>query len=504
MLTAGRPQKNLFELLKRHITSLVIISSMKTTALSLAGLSLLQLTLAQPFNRHNAHRAAHDKKDLITLVDVVYVQAAEVPEVIIYVDPAGHPLSTTVEFPDYDETSSTTSRSSSSVATSTFSTTTTEPAYIAAAATTSAKSSSVPVSVPVSSTSLPAPVATTSTSVAAPVVSPSSSAPAVSSSSTTPVVSVPAVSVPAVSVPAVSVPAVSVPVASSSSTTSSAPAASTSSVAASSGGFGFAYSPYMANSNCKTQDQVNQDFAAIPSGYSTVRIYGTDCNQVTTTLVAAKKHGFKIFAGVYDFSQVSAETQAIVDAVNGDWSTITTISIGNEWVNNGVTDAAGVAKAVATAKAILSGAGYPGKVVAVDTLAATKLNPTLCENVDYCAVNCHPFFDTNTAADAAGKFISTQISELRALLSNPNIDIVITETGWPSSGTSHDQAVASTEAQTTAIAAIKDVFASNQSNVFLFSTFNDYWKVNTPALYMAEKSWGYLGNSPSDVSAGLV
>ncbi|KAJ8063778.1 hypothetical protein OCU04_007639 [Sclerotinia nivalis] len=491
---------------------------MKTTTLSLAGFSLLQLTLAQPFNRHNAHRAIHNKRDLVTVVDTVVVAATEVQEVIIYVDSAGNPLSTTTKYLDNEPTTTYESNSVVPTSSSSAATTTTvddiavQPStqIDVAAASTTPEAPSVQVSVAVSlsvavpvpstspaspvvatSTSVAAPVAATSTSIAAPVVSSSSSAAVVSSSSSAVVVSS-------------SSSAVVVPVASSSSTTSSAAVASTSAVVASSGGFGFAYSPYMANSDCKTQDQVNQDFAAIPSSYSTARIYGTDCNQVATTLVAAKKFGFKIFAGVYDFTKVAAETQAIVDAVDGDWSIITTISIGNEWVNNGVTDAAGVASAVATARGILSAAGYTGKIVAVDTLAATKLYPSLCDNVDYCAVNCHPFFDTNTAAEAAGNFLSTQISELRALLSNPDMDIVISETGWPSSGTSHDQAIASTEAQTTAIAAIKDLFASNSSNVYLFSTFNDYWKVNTPALYMAEQAWGYLGNAPSDISAGLV
>ncbi|RAL64574.1 hypothetical protein DID88_001609 [Monilinia fructigena] len=386
---------------------------MKTTTLSLAGFSLLQLTLAQPFNRHNAHRVIHNKRDLVTVVDTVVVEASQVPEVIIYVDPTGDPISTTTEYLTNEP--STISESRPSVATSSSSTTTTAAGDYGAAPAPHQSSTQTPVA---------APVVTSSTSVPAPVVSSSST----------------------------------VPVASSSSTTSSAAVASTSAASYSSGGFGFAYSPYMANNNCKTQDQVNEDFAVIPSSYSTVRIYGVDCNQVTTTLVAAKKYGFKIFAGVYDFAEVSTETQAIVDAVKGDWSTITTISIGNEWVNNGVTDAAGVASAVATAKAILSAGGYTGKVVAVDTLAATKLYPSLCDNVDYCAVNCHPFFDTNTAAEAAGDFLATQISELRGLLSNPDMEIVITETGWPSAGTSHDQAVASPEAQTTAMAAIKNLF----------------------------------------------
>ncbi|QSZ31209.1 hypothetical protein DSL72_000772 [Monilinia vaccinii-corymbosi] len=339
---------------------------MKTTTLSLAALSLLQLTLAQPHvGRHNAHRALHEKRDLGTVVDTAVVEA-RAPDVV------GYP--------------------------------------------------------PAASTPVPNPQA----------------------------------------------------------------------------GFGFSYTPYLANKQCKTQEQVNHDFAAIPPGFSTVRIYGPDCNQVRTTMVAAKKYGFKIFAGVYHFDKVAAETQVIVDAVQGDWSLITMISIGNEWVNNGITDPAGVASAVATARAILTAAGYHGKIVAVDTLAAARAHPELCENVPQCVLNCHPFFDTHTAAEGAGEFIVTQIAELRKLLSNPNIDILISETGWPSSGISHDKAVASPEAQKAAIESIKKSFASNPSGVVLFSTFNEFWKNNNPQLFNAENSWGFLGHAPSDVAAGLI
>jgi exo-beta-1,3-glucanase (GH17 family) len=440
-------------------------------------------------DRHN-HRALHKKRDLVTVIDTVYVEATETPEVIIYVNTAGVPLSTTTQtiHGGAITTSSATTINNAAAAT------------VAAAQPSSSSSSSeaaaaaavyVQSSVqPVASAAIQVASSATSTAGAYSVASSAAAVAPVQSSSAAPVSSV--------------VSSSSAAVVQSSSTSSAASSAT--SVAATSGGWGFAYSPYMADSSCKTQDQVNADFAAIPSGYSTVRLYGVDCNQITTGIVAAKKYGFKIFAGLYNYGSVSADTQTIITAVNGDWSTISTIAVGNEWVNNGVTDPAGVATAVSTAKGLLKAAGYTGKLVSVDTLAATKQYPALCNNadIDFCAVNCHPFFDTNTDAASAGSFITTQITELRALLSNPNMEIVITETGWPSSGTSHDKAVVSKDAQTTAIAAIKSAFSSNQSNLFLFSTFNDYWKVNSAALYNAEQAWGYLGNAPSDIAAGLV
>ncbi|PQE28086.1 cell wall glucanase protein [Rutstroemia sp. NJR-2017a WRK4] len=461
---------------------------MKAAILSLAGLSLLQLSLAQPFNRHN-HRALHKKRDLVTVIDTVYVEATETPEVIIYVNTAGVPLSTTTQTIHGGAITSSSATTVSNAAAAT---------VVAAQPSSSSSSSEAAAGAAVyvqSSVQAVASVASSATSTAVAYSAPSSVA-----SSAAAVVPVASSAAPVSSV----VPSSSASVVQSSSTSSAASSAT--SVAATSGGWGFAYSPYMADSSCKTQAQVNADFAAIPSGYSTVRLYGVDCNQITTGIVAAKKYGFKIFAGLYNYGSVSADAQTLITAVNGDWSTISTIAVGNEWVNNGVTDPAGVATAVSTVKGLLKAAGYTGKLVSVDTLAATKQYPALCNNadIDFCAVNCHPFFDTNTDAASAGSFITTQITELRALLSNPNMEIVITETGWPSSGTSHDKAVVSKDAQTTAIAAIKSAFSSNQSNLFLFSTFNDYWKVNSAALYNAEQAWGYLGNAPSDIAAGLV
>ncbi|KAM3086423.1 hypothetical protein ACMFMG_000558 [Clarireedia jacksonii] len=467
---------------------------MKTAILSFAGFSLLQLSLAQPYNRHN-HRALHKKRDLVTVIDTVYVEATEIPEVIVYVDTAGVPYSSTTQTIGggaVTTTSATTITNaggptvvaaafSSSTSSSTYEVPAASSAVVVKSSAQSVASAATQTAAAYSAGNSASAVVSAATSSAAAVVESSTSAAAVVESSTSTAAVI------------------------ESSKTSSAASYATS-VAASSGGWGFAYSPYMADKACKSQDQVNADFAAIPSGYSTVRLYGVDCNQITTGVVAAKKYGFKIFAGLFNFNSVSADTNTLIKAVNGDWSTITTISVGNEWVNNGVTDVAGVAGAVSTAKSLLRAAGYTGDIVSVDTLAATKSYPALCNNPDiaYCAVNCHPFFDTNTDAAGAGTFITTQIAELRKLLSNPNMEIVISETGWPASGTSHDKAVVSKDAQTTAIAAIKSAFSSSPSNLFLFSTFNDYWKTNSAELYNAEQSWGYLGNAPSDVAAGLV
>jgi exo-beta-1,3-glucanase (GH17 family) len=279
--------------------------------------------------------------------------------------------------------------------------------------------------------------------------------------------------------------------------TSSAAPVSSSPTTPSGSGFGIVYSPYNADGTCKSQTQVTKDFEAI-NGYSRVRIYGTDCNQVSNVLTAAKAKGMKLFAGVYDINALSTEIATIISAARGDWSQFETISIGNELVNSGSASASAVVAAITTARGLLKAAGYSGNVVTVDTLVASRANPSLCDASDFCAVNCHPFFDGGVTASESGKFLTTMIPTLQSKLANSNQQIVITETGWPWQGETNGKAVPSLENQSSALSSIKSAFTSSPGSIILFTAFNDMWKKNTAAQFGAEQYWGMGGNnSPS-------
>jgi exo-beta-1,3-glucanase (GH17 family) len=362
------------------------------------------------------------------VVDTVYAMA-QAPDVVVYVDQDGKPVGTT-----------------------------TQGTYAAPSVWShGALSTILPSS---SSTPSPAPSSTSTTSSSAVAVPVSSAAPVVQAVE---------------SVAAAVVSAVAGPIASSVSSSSE------------SSGYGVSYSAYKANGNCKSQDDVNQDVAAFGSSYSMVRIYGTSCNQVATVLKAAKSHNMKLFAGVSDLSTLSSEIATIVSVANGDWSTFDTISIGNELVNSGAASPSAVVAALSTARELLKAAGYTGNIVTVDTLAATLNYPMLADHSDYAAVNCHPFFDPNTAPDAAGSFIQTQMTNLRAKLADPSKKIVITETGWPHSGSPNGKAVPSLSNQAIAIGSIKSTFSSA---VVLLSAFDDAWKANSAGTFGAEQFWG--------------
>lgn len=70
-----------------------------------------------------------------------------------------------------------------------------------------------------------------------------------------------------------------------------------------------AYTPYNADQSCKSTSQVAADFQKI-SGYEVVRLYGTDCNQVSN-VIAATHGSVKLFLGIFDINSIQSEVQTI-------------------------------------------------------------------------------------------------------------------------------------------------------------------------------------------------
>ncbi|KAG7195020.1 Cell surface mannoprotein mp65 [Scheffersomyces spartinae] len=253
------------------------------------------------------------------------------------------------------------------------------------------------------------------------------------------------------------------------------------------GAKGITYSPYNADGTCKSASEVKSDVSQL-SGFDIIRLYGVDCNQVPNVL-AAKSSSQKIFQGIFDVSDISGAVSTIksaVEATDGGWDNIYTISVGNELVNSGSASVSQIGQYVSTAKSALTAAGYSGPIVSVDTFIAVINNPGLCEFSDYMAVNAHAFFDGNVEAPDAGAWVLLQIQRVWSACGGKK-DVFITETGWPSRGDANNKCVPSEANQSAAISSIK---ASAGDSCILFNAFNDLWKANGP--FNAEKYWGIL------------
>lgn len=267
---------------------------------------------------------------------------------------------------------------------------------------------------------------------------------------------------------------------------SSSPAPAPDAGVGSSGVLGITYSPYKPG-GCKDAGEVARDIAKL-AGYSIIRLYGTDCDQVANVKNALQP-GQKLFLGIFDVGDIQGGVDAMKAGLNGDWNLVDTVSVGNELVNNGQASPAQVAQYVGQARAALSAAGYGGPVVAVDTFIATINNPQLCDISDYVAVNAHAFFDGNILPQDAGSWAVQQIQRVwTACGGKKNVRIV--ETGWPSAGQALGKAVPSPENQKLAVDSIKSAVGND---CFLFTAFNDLWKA--PGYLSTEQSWGIFGNS---------
>ncbi|KAI0503342.1 glycoside hydrolase family 17 protein [Xylaria bambusicola] len=417
---------------------------MRFFTISLALFSLLRLSVGQPKHghhrfQHRNNRAFHAKRDRITISDASYPDPTEFPEVVVYVDQYGNPIRTATETVVY-----------------------------------------VPKETPPSP---PPPPNSTP-----PVVesSPISSSPTPSAVEFTPEPS--SKQQPSLVTPAETPDSSPLPDSAESDTSSPG-----------SGLHGVTYSPYKGDGNCKTADEVDRDFSLFSQDYGVVRLYGVDCDQVSTVSKAAKKYGNKLFLGIFDIDTVDSAVATMAADLENDWSMVDTVSVGNELVNNGRATVDQSLTALNRARSCLRTAGYTGPVVVVDTFVAVLRHPELCDQSDYCAFNCHPFFDPNTGAPDAGTFVDSTIKNIRSKLSDPTKRVVVTETGWPWQGQPNGAAIPGLDHQSNAISSVKSAFSSNPADVFLFTAFNDLWKKPDASTFMAEQFWGMGGRySPSD------
>ncbi len=254
-----------------------------------------------------------------------------------------------------------------------------------------------------------------------------------------------------------------------------------------SSGLGICYSPYNSDGTCKDAPAVSSDLSTIAkAGYSIVRIYGVDCNQISNVLSAASTSNLQVFAGLLTITDVAGDLGSLIKQAKGDLSRITTISIGNELVDMGKASVGDVIGAVGTARGVLGAAGFKGSIVTVDTFNALIAHPELCQASDYCAANAHSYFDGTIEPSGAGAWVQKQVGRIGDAAGGGK-RVVITESGWPHAGGGNGVAVPSPENQAKAVESIRGAFGDG---LFLFSAFDDKWKQD--GAWGVEKNWGIM------------
>jgi exo-beta-1,3-glucanase (GH17 family) len=107
------------------------------------------------------------------------------------------------------------------------------------------------------------------------------------------------------------------------------------------------YSPFNADSSCKSASQVLSDIAIIASkNVQSVRIYATECDMLRTVVAALKQYNMKLIQGFY-------MTSAGVDSIDSQVSDFIT------WLQEDSSNAALVELLVVGNEAVINVTSYP-------------------------------------------------------------------------------------------------------------------------------------------------
>ncbi|KAI9680119.1 MAG: hypothetical protein M1817_005136 [Caeruleum heppii] len=235
------------------------------------------------------------------------------------------------------------------------------------------------------------------------------------------------------------------------------------------------YSPYTNGGGCKPANEQASDIADIAKkGFSSIRLYSTDCGGLQAVGDAAKQHGLKIVAGVYiDQSGVGKAGEQVQALISwGQFQLVEMIVLGNEAIFNKYVSASDLAAFISSSKQKLQAAGYNGPVTTTEPLnILQEVGSTLCSCLDVVSANIHPFFNKAVTAAEAGDFVAKQLELVSGIC--PGKTAYNLETGWPSQGNANGAAQPGKKEQEEAIKAIK---ASAGGKSVFFSYTDDMWK----------------------------
>lgn len=252
------------------------------------------------------------------------------------------------------------------------------------------------------------------------------------------------------------------------------------------------YTPYTTTGGCKSASQVLSDLQEIKAkGFTTIRVYSTDCDTLPNVGAACESTGLKLIIGVFigevgcDNSNPDVASQIAAIKAWGQWSLVELVVVGNEAGNQGFCTPAQLKELIVEVKEIIVEAGCSVPVTTTDTVNTwqdTSFSGVLCEVVDVVACNAHAYFNAETTPSEAGAFVSGQLEIVKAICGLPGY---VMETGWPSECVANGVATCSESDQATAISSLK---AALGGQVVFFSYSNDDWKDNGSC--GCEQHWG--------------
>jgi exo-beta-1,3-glucanase (GH17 family) len=251
------------------------------------------------------------------------------------------------------------------------------------------------------------------------------------------------------------------------------------------------YTPFSAEGGCKDAAEVMSDVEAIArAGFTTLRVYSTDCDTLPSVGAAARAHGLRMIVGIF-IGRVGCDNNSpdVAEQISSlkewsQWDLVDLCVVGNEALFNGYCTVGELTSLIERTKSELASVGYNGPFTTTDTVNAWESSDvsSICAAIDVVSANAHAYFNPNTLPSEAGKFVAGQLSIVEKICGKPGY---IMETGWPTGGNCIGVACPGQTEQRDAIASIEKELGNK---VVFFSFRDDPWK--QPGACNCEQHWG--------------
>ncbi|KAG3117312.1 hypothetical protein PI124_g3416 [Phytophthora idaei] len=200
-------------------------------------------------------------------------------------------------------------------------------------------------------------------------------------------------------------------------------------------------------SKCKSSDTIASDLKILSAITSNVRTYSlSDCD-VTGVLKAAKDLSLTVWLGVWvseDSKVYDAEVKAFKELISAGLidSNVVGINVGSEAVYREDITAEQAIKYVTDFKKVMSDNDISVPVSITDIIDTFVQYPDMLKAGDIVTINQFPFWEKIEADKAAAQF-NKRIQPLLKMAGD--MEVIISETGWPTGGSAKNGSVASEE-----------------------------------------------------------
>lgn len=222
-----------------------------------------------------------------------------------------------------------------------------------------------------------------------------------------------------------------------------------------------------------SEAQIDEDLAQLARTTACVRTYSVELG-LDKVAPIAKKHGLKVFQGVWlssDQKKNRTEIEAAIALANAYPDTIAALVVGNEVMLRGELSAADISAILREVKS--RAGGVP--VTYADVWEFWERAKALAGDVDFVTVHILPYWeDLPVSAQAAG----AHIDKIRQHVADqfPGKEILIGETGWPSAGRMREGALPSPADQALVIHEILRLAKEKGYRVNVIEAFDQPWK----------------------------